>query len=506
MKYDAIVVGAGSAGAIVATRLSEDANRSVLLLEAGPDYPDFERLPDELKYGWGTGAVQVVGPDHNWNFVGKATDVAEPMLVPRGKVTGGTSAINGQVFLRPIPQDFEYWVSMGNDEWSYEKVLPYFRKIETDTDIHDDYHGSDGPIIVRRHPRSDLLADQTAFYDACLAAGFADNQDHNHPEAMGVGAYPLNNPDGIRFSTALGYLPLARHRLNLTIRPNCMVRRILFEGNRAVGLEVESGGERFTVTGEEIVLSAGPIGSPHLLMLSGVGPADHLNSLGIPVIKDAPGVGQNLRDHPAVHVFWRARDSFPMPPDEVGPQKVALRYTAQGSHLVNDMITVMRYRYIDRLLLMSVGIYLAVGAGEMKLASTDPAVQPVLDYNFLQDPFDRQRMRDGVRLSIKLFESEHFKDIADERVQPKDADLASDDALDDWMRRNVSTMHHISCTAKMGPSSDPMAVVDQYGKVYGIEGLRVADISIMPDCTRANTNIPAMVIGERAADWIKAGN
>ena len=269
MKYTHIVVGAGSAGAALATRLSEDPERSVLLLEAGPDYPDLETMPVDLKFGWGTGADFVVEDEHNWKYTAKSTAKGPTMDVPRGKVTGGTSAINGQVFLRAIPEDFEYWVSMGNDEWSYEQVLPYYRKLETDTDFSDDFHGTEGPIIVRRHPLDELQPDQAAFYNACVAAGYAENPDHNHPDATGVGPYPLNNPEGIRWSTAIGFLSMARHRINLTIRPNCTTRRVLFDDTRATGVEVESGGESFVVNGDEIILSAGPIGSPHLLMLSG---------------------------------------------------------------------------------------------------------------------------------------------------------------------------------------------------------------------------------------------
>ena len=505
MKYTHIVVGAGSAGAALATRLSEDPERSVLLLEAGPDYPDLETMPVDLKFGWGTGADFVVEDEHNWKYTAKSTAKGPTMDVPRGKVTGGTSAINGQVFLRAIPEDFEYWVSMGNDEWSYEQVLPYYRKLETDTDFSDDFHGTEGPIIVRRHPLDELQPDQAAFYNACVAAGYAENPDHNHPDATGVGPYPLNNPEGIRWSTAIGFLSMARHRINLTIRPNCTTRRVLFDDTRATGVEVESGGESFVVNGDEIILSAGPIGSPHLLMLSGIGPADQLAEHGISLVKDVPGVGQNLRDHPTVHVSWRAQPDVPAPPQEVGPQKVALRYTARGSGIKNDMIKVMRFRKIDRLLVMSVGLYLALGKGELKLQSPDPDVQPSLDYNYLQEPEDRRRLREGVRLCLELVDMKEFEKVVGERVNPDDAALASDNALDEWLMRSVSTMHHISCTAKMGPDSDPMAVVDQHGRVKGVQSLRVVDGSIMPDCTRANTNVPIMMMAERIADFIKAG-
>ncbi len=515
MKYDVLIVGAGSAGCVLASRLSEDPNRSVLLLEVGADYPDFERLPDELKNGFNQDA-SALGSPFNWAYQASgAAGQASPMQVARGKVVGGSSAVNGQVLLRGIPEDYDSWAEMGNDQWSYVNVLPFFRKLETDADIRDDFHGSDGPIPVRRDKRQDWKPYQSAFVDACLADGYPADEDMNNPDSTGVGPVPVNTSNGIRMNTALTYLDPARHRLNLTVKANVLTRRVLFQGDRATGVEVESDGERFAVEADQVVLAAGGIASPQLLMLSGVGPVDHLREMGIPLVRDLPGVGQNLRDHPLVTVELAVKEGVHL--DVNGPRMQAgLRYTAAGSSLRNDMqIFPANYggpKTGDPLggawktrelgVRLTCILELAYSTGELRLSANDPSQKPQLAYRYLEDPRDLERCREAVRICQQLLEHPSLQSIVDHWTDPTEEDLASDQALDAWLKQNISTAQHTCGTCKMGPDSDPMAVVDQYGRVKGISGLTVADLSIAPNVIRANTNATAIMIGERVAGWI----
>ena len=515
MKYDVVIIGAGAAGCVLAARLSEDPGRSVLLLEAGPDYPDFDQLPLDLKEGnnmWRS----AYGP-HNWGYTATATPLqAEPVQIPRGRAIGGSTSINGQVLFRGVPEDYDNWAEWGNDEWAFTKVLPYFRKLETDLDFPgDDFHGGSGPIPVRRYQRGEWLPHTTAFYDACVDLGFSQDPDQNHPDSNGIAARPLNNINGVRMSTAITYLNPVRHRLNLTTRGNVTVHRIIFEGKRAVGVAAESGGEAFTVEGDQIVVSSGAIATPQTLMLSGVGPADQLRSFGIPVVQDTPGVGENLRDHPAVFTLFRASGAAP---DDLAPSiQVGLRFSLEGSPTRADIQLApilmnsehrpasVTIESADFHFGFSAALQNAVSAGRLRLAATDPHVQPDLNYDYLSDPYDRERMRGAVRLGLRISDHPLFRDIIAERLNPTEADLASDAALDNWLLRNACTQHHSSGTCKMGLATDPMAVVDQYCRVHGLEGLRVVDASVMPDVIRANTNATTIMIAEKVADWMREG-
>ena len=298
MIYDEIIVGAGSSGTVVAARLSEDPGRQVLLIEAGPDYTNLDSTPSSLLNGLRPAR------DHDWGFSAEMVE-GRSTEYPRGKVTGGSSAVNACLALRGIPADYDHWSQMGNPEWSWQQVQPVFRAIEKDADIDNEHHGTSGPTLVRRFRIDQLTTAQKAFYEACREFGFPETNDHNHPESTGVGTGPFNiSPEGIRISTAISYLHPARFRPNLIIRPDSLVDLVIFEGNRAIGVEVLTDGVRERILGGRVTLSGGAVCTPAILLRSGIGATSELKAFGIEQRVSLPGVGQNLVDHAGVSISW----------------------------------------------------------------------------------------------------------------------------------------------------------------------------------------------------------
>jgi choline dehydrogenase-like flavoprotein len=449
-------------------------------------------------------------------------------------VVGGSSAVNGTLFTRGLPADFDGWAAEGNNEWSYGRVLPFFVKLESDHDIQDQYHGSNGPIPVRRVQPTESSPITRAFVAACREAGFPADRDVNGPDSLGVGPLPVNSLDGVRFNTALAYIDPADSRPNLTIRGACEVRRVVFEGVRAVGVEVCSGPTSETIYGGEIVLSAGAVKSPHLLMLSGIGPAEELRRLNIAVVSDSPNVGKQFTDHCTMHIGVHvSKRRNPVPdPTKSSLAEAGLHYTSVvGEH--SDMLlfqTVLPFNtsalygvgYVARLKLFAaamkgmspaqlreqarVGSGMAMSClimsgssrGELRLASADPAEGPQLLYHYFETPNDLSRMREGFRLAAQLVRSAPYRELGARFQGPDDKTLESDALLDKFLCRYVGTSIHMSSTCRMGvaPSS---AVVDQYCRVHGVENIRVVDTSIMPRVVRRCPAATAVMIGERAA-------
>jgi choline dehydrogenase len=525
MKYDVVIVGGGAAGSVLAGRLTANEHISVLVLEAGPDYPDPANLPDEIKFGH-TRFAEAPDSQHNWALRGTITEEQGPIHVAQGKVIGGGSSINGQAMQRGFPEDYDSWAALGNDEWSHEKVVPYFRRSERDLDIQDNYcHGSDGPMPVRRRQSGPWPDIQQAFHAACVQAGFGTTNDTNGMNPAGLGVSPSNNLGGVRMSTAMTHLNPVRHYLNLTVRGGCFVRKIVIRHGKAVGVEAESGGRVFQVEADRVVLSAGAIRSPHLLMLSGIGPEEQLRQFGIPVVCHLPGVGENLWNHLSAQVTFKVSDGISLAA-HTDAVHFSLHYTAQGSSAINDMVLRtsslvderqerlpgVRTKYLngdvppEQVARISCTLGLPDGAGYVRLASADASIQPQFNYRYLQHPNDVRRVRDGLRLAIRLLESGAYKDVADYRIHPTDDVLANDETLDLWIRQTVGTARHVSGTCKMGPDTDPMAVVDQHCRVKGIQGLWVADASVMPRIPRSGgAHATVIMIAERVVDWIAAG-
>jgi choline dehydrogenase len=551
LHFDTIIVGAGTTGCVLAARLSEDSSRRVLVVEAGQDYGSLDQYPPHLKRS-GSMQASMPGDPHAWSYMGQITnDVSYP--VTRGKVVGGSSAVNGSQFTRGTPEDFAAWVRLGNDEWSYDKVLPYYLQLETDCDFPEsELHGSNGPIRIVRAKRQELAPVSESFVDSCLDLGYPWDPDMNAPESTGVGITPFNVVDGVRQNTGGTYLDPSRRAKNLTVLPNTLVTRVLIENGVTVGIEalIDGRSERFFAP--QVVLSAGGLNSPQLLLLSGIGPAESLRRLDIPVHQDAPGVGRNLLDHPAISVSYRLSNLTPtaeaarpnsqvllngstgVDGDEEDMRIIAFCYPKFGmlfgtkgqslrerassaGFLMRPAATLKGLRGTSwRSLAHDVkhrsdtSLYCVIGKvegrGQIELTSADPTAPLSISWNYLTTDADLRRVRRSVQMAREILEHKSFAKLGASITGPTNDEATSLSSLDGWIRSNINTAYHTSGTCHMGPESDHSAVVDQFGRVRGVEGLHVLDISIMPQQVRRGPNASAIMIGERGAEFlIKVG-
>jgi choline dehydrogenase len=525
--YDYIVVGAGSAGAVVANRLSANPRHKVLLLEAGPASNPWTRIPIGF-------ARLVNNPAANWLYSAEpeASTNGRKLAVPRGKILGGSSAINGQAFVRGQAQDFDTWAQMGNPGWSYDDVLPFFKRMERyEADGDDTFRGRDGPLrVTNPEPREPIFA---ALIKAANEVGIVHAPDYNGASQDGIAMSQATIASGRRMSTAQCYLAPIRRRPNLHIQTGALTEAVLLDGKRCVGVRYSVAGVKQEARAErEVVISAGSINSPQLLELSGIGQPERLQKLGIAVQHALPGVGENLRDHYAPRTRWAIGAKGITYNDTgrgIGLVRQALRYATTGKGMLGMVAAPMRAFVRSRegleapdLLLGWVPMLTEPGPkgprisrqsgvtcyahpmrpeskGHIHITSSDPRSPPAINFNFLSSPIDAQLTARAVRIARAIMTAPSLGDLRITEIAPG-ASQTTDDEILDWVRRAAETTYHPVGTCKMG--SDAMAVVDAQLRVHGIAGLRVADASIMPTLTSGNTNAPSIMIGEKAADMV----
>jgi choline dehydrogenase len=503
-----VVIGAGSAGCVVAARLSEDPANTVVLLEAGPDYPDVHAAPDDIRSGYVMGGTQ-----HDWGYFseplvgagGTVTPGSTYGVVPvlRGKVVGGSSAVNGTSILRAIPSDFDRWVGAGNSAWSWEEVLPVFMRLEDDP-APGVWHGQGGPLHVYRHPVDEMRPVHQAFMAACQELGYPRVEDHNAPGALGAGPLPLNQVKTVRQSAAVTHLAPARDRSNLQIRSCVEVDRIVWNGTAPTAVRLV-GGE--LIEADRVVLAAGAYGSPSILLRSGVGAADEVRGLGLIPVADLPHVGKNLVDHPmfVVSAEGKRHAMGALQP----PVQTILTFTSDGSTdqrnldlqvalMVTTEATSEWFTAEPGTLLFGIGLVKPRSVGRTWLETLDPEAPPRIWLNFYDDPTDLDRVLLGVRVVRDLLRTAAFAPFAGKEQFPGELPPAE---LREVVRSSTPAYAHPTSTCRMGRTAAD-SVVDQTGRVHGLTDVWVIDASIMPCQPSVPTNATTMMLAERCAAWM----
>jgi choline dehydrogenase len=502
MNAEIIVVGAGSAGAVIASRVTERDDREVLLVEAGPDYPGSD-LPADLRDGTRNSTTR-----HDWGLHFRPTPRQSAWGFPRGKVVGGSSAVNTCIALRGQPGDYDEWAERGLPEWAWEKCRPAFLRLEDDRDLVGDHHHQGGPLPIRRHPLRELTPWQAAFDAACGELRFPVCADHNAPAPQGYGPHPMNKITGERMSAARCWLgPEVRRRPNLRIRPRTLVRRVLTENRRVTGVEVETDGRVEALHSARVVLSAGAIMTPGILLRSGIGPRRTVTRLGVPLVADLPAVGARLLDHPGAAIILAARQYRPHA--GLPLLQMMLRYTSAGSSFAGDMqLQPGTFVALPTVTLPGMSLMCCVGKpngwGTIEFTTADPHEKPRIDGRHLVDADDRERAVEALAIAYELTQTPAMRGMT-HYFWPGEATLRDRAKLRAWIWQSCGSGYHPCGTVPMGAEGDEEAAVDQYGRVRGVTGLYVADASIMPTVPCVNINVPTLMIGERFGEWLRAG-